>query len=40
MGARIEEEHRNGTPFRIDELAEDHPARVFARAITMSRAGG
>jgi len=27
---RLAEQHRNGEPFLISELPEDHPARVFA----------
>jgi quercetin dioxygenase-like cupin family protein len=33
MAAGLEEEHASGTPFRLDELPQDHPARVFARSL-------
>jgi quercetin dioxygenase-like cupin family protein len=33
MAAGLEEDHANGTPFRLSELGVDHPARVFARSI-------
>jgi quercetin dioxygenase-like cupin family protein len=27
------EENKNGEPFRLSELPEDHPARIFARSV-------
>ena len=34
MGAQLVADHDAGTPFRLDELPEDHPARVFAAGVT------
>lgn len=33
MAANLEKEHKEGTPFRLSELPDDHPARVFARGL-------
>ena len=30
MAADLEADHAAGTPYRLDELPDDHPARVFA----------
>jgi quercetin dioxygenase-like cupin family protein len=37
MAARIAQEHKEGTPFLLTELPDDHPARVFAAGIEGSR---
>jgi len=31
---KLEQEHAAGTPFTFGELAEDHPAKVFARGLS------
>jgi quercetin dioxygenase-like cupin family protein len=31
---RLEKAHSSGTPFKMDELPEIHPARVYARSLT------
>jgi hypothetical protein len=33
LAARLEREHKSGTPFLLKELPEDHPARRFAREV-------
>jgi hypothetical protein len=33
LAARLELEHKNGTPFLLKELPADHPARKFAREV-------
>lgn len=38
MAAGLEADHAAGIPFRMDELAEDHPARVFADGLAALRA--
>ena len=30
---RLEKSHQEGMPFKMSELSEDHPARVFARGL-------
>jgi quercetin dioxygenase-like cupin family protein len=30
---RLEKSHQDGMPFKMSELSEDHPARVFARGL-------
>lgn len=34
MAADLEQQHMARTPFRLNELPEDHPARVFAASVT------
>jgi quercetin dioxygenase-like cupin family protein len=33
MAAELEADHEGGTPFRLSELPDDHPARVFAAGL-------
>lgn len=33
MRGTLEGEHARGTPFVFKEIPEDHPAKVFARAL-------
>ena len=33
MAAQLAADHAAGTPFRLNELPEDHPARVFAKGL-------
>jgi hypothetical protein len=37
--ASLDDQHAEGEPFYYRELAEDHPARVFARDVTGSDPG-
>ncbi|MDD1762496.1 MAG: AraC family ligand binding domain-containing protein [Methanothrix sp.] len=30
---RLEKAHADGTPFKMSELCQDHPARIFARSL-------
>lgn len=34
LRGRLENAHREGMPFKMSELSETHPARVFARSLT------
>ncbi len=38
MAAGLEADHAAGTPLRVDELAAEHPARVFAARLSAVRA--
>lgn len=33
LAEKLAEDHGHGTPFRLDELPSEHPARVFARGL-------
>jgi quercetin dioxygenase-like cupin family protein len=37
MDRTLQEEHARGTAFSFDEIAEDHPAKVFARGLPGAR---
>ena len=34
MAADLEADHESGTPYRLDELPADHPARVFRSSLS------
>ena len=35
---RLEKSHQEGMPFKMSELSEDHPARIFARGLEAEEA--